>query len=93
MRPIELTMEAFGKLHTSQRSYGQWQQMEEKERRLHRNDMADMFIETAERFEHRLWTPEVRDRLAAIRADVDPEGRFEFGFGPAAASTGLGPNC
>ena len=47
-----LTMEAFGKLHTSQRSYGQWQQMEEKERQLHRNDMADMFIMTAERFEH-----------------------------------------
>lgn len=47
-----LTMEAFGRLHTSQRSYGQWQQMEEKERQLHRNDMAEMFIATAERFEH-----------------------------------------
>ena len=46
-----LTMEAFGKLHTSQRSYGQWAQMEEKERQLHRNDMADMFIMTAERYE------------------------------------------
>ena len=46
-----LTMEAFGKLHTSQRSYGQWTQMEEKERQLHRNDMADMFIMTAERYE------------------------------------------
>lgn len=46
-----LTMEAFGKLHTSQRSYGQWDQMEEKERQLHREDMADMFIMTAERFE------------------------------------------
>jgi uroporphyrinogen decarboxylase len=47
-----LTMEAFGKLHTSQRAYGQWLQMEEKERQLHREDMADMFIMTAERFEH-----------------------------------------
>jgi len=47
-----LTMEAFGKCHTSQRSYGQWAQMEENERRLHREDMADMFIMTAERFEH-----------------------------------------
>ncbi len=46
-----LTMEAFGKLHTSQRHYGQWSQMEEKERQLHREDMADMFIATAERFE------------------------------------------
>lgn len=47
-----LTMEAFGRLHTSQRSYGQWQQMEEKERQLHREDMADLFIKTAERYEH-----------------------------------------
>jgi len=47
-----LTMEAFGRLHFSQRSYGQWDQMEEKERRLHRNDMADLYIATAERFEH-----------------------------------------
>lgn len=46
-----LTMEAFGKLHPSQRSYGQWQQMEEKERQLHREDMADLYIATAERFE------------------------------------------
>jgi len=47
-----LTMEAFGKLHPSQRAYHQWDQMEEKERRLHRNDQADLFIATAERFEH-----------------------------------------
>lgn len=46
-----LTMEAFGKLHTSQRGYHQWGQMEEKERQLHREDMADLFIYTAERFE------------------------------------------
>jgi uroporphyrinogen decarboxylase len=47
-----LTMEAFGKVHPSHRSYHQWTQMEEKERRLHREDMADLFIATAERFEH-----------------------------------------
>ncbi len=47
-----LTMEAFGILHPSQRHYGQWDQMEEKERRLHRNQMADLYIMTAERFEH-----------------------------------------
>jgi len=47
-----LTMEAFGKVHPSHRGYGQWDQMEEKERQLHRNDMADVFIATAERFEH-----------------------------------------
>ncbi|MFH1568259.1 MAG: uroporphyrinogen decarboxylase family protein [Gemmatimonadota bacterium] len=47
-----LTMEAFGRVHPSHRSYGQWDQMEEKERQLHRQDMADLFIRTAERFEH-----------------------------------------
>jgi uroporphyrinogen decarboxylase len=47
-----LTMEAFGRPHPSQRHYGQWGQMEEKERQLHREDMADLYIRTAERFEH-----------------------------------------
>src|SRR5512147_2087942 len=47
-----LTMEAFGKVHPSQRDYRQWMQMEEKERKLHRNEMADIYIATAERFEH-----------------------------------------
>ncbi len=47
-----LTMEAFGKVHPSHRGYGQWQQMEEKERQLHREDMADLYIRTAERYEH-----------------------------------------
>lgn len=47
-----LTMEAFGKVHPNHRDYGQWCQMEESERKLHRNDMADLYIATAERFEH-----------------------------------------
>lgn len=47
-----LTMEAFGRVHPSHRNYEQWDQMEEKERQLHRADMADLFIATAERFEH-----------------------------------------
>ncbi len=47
-----LTMEAFGKVHPGHRNYGQWLQMEKQERRLHREDMADIFIRTAERFEH-----------------------------------------
>jgi len=47
-----LTMEAFGKVHPSHRAYHQWDQMEEKERELHRRDMADVFINTAERFGH-----------------------------------------
>jgi uroporphyrinogen decarboxylase len=47
-----LTMEAFGKVHPQHRSYHQWQQMSEKERQLHRRDMADLYIATAERYEH-----------------------------------------
>jgi len=45
-------MEAFGKVHPSQRHYAQWDQMEERERKLHRADMADVYIATAERFGH-----------------------------------------
>ena len=47
-----LTMEAFGKLHPSQRNYGQWDQMTETERKLHRHEIAQLYIDTAERFEH-----------------------------------------
>ena len=47
-----LTMEAFGKVHPSHRNYEQWLQMEERERKIHRNDIADLYIATAERFEH-----------------------------------------
>ncbi|MCE5315289.1 MAG: uroporphyrinogen decarboxylase family protein [Armatimonadota bacterium] len=47
-----LTMEAFGKLHPLQRCFSQWDQMEEKERQLHREDIADTYIMTAERYEH-----------------------------------------
>ena len=47
-----LTMEAFGKVHPSHRHYNQWVQMEERERQLHREDMADLYIATAERYEH-----------------------------------------
>ena len=47
-----LTMEAFGKVHPSHRDYNQWLQMEERERQLHRADMAELYIATAERYEH-----------------------------------------
>jgi len=47
-----LTMEAFGKVHPSHRNYSQWDQMTEKERQLHRKDMAEIFIKTAEEFNH-----------------------------------------
>ena len=47
-----LTMEAFGKVHPSHRSYDQWGQMRESERQLHRREMAELYIATAERFGH-----------------------------------------
>jgi len=47
-----LTMEAFGKVHPSHRLYRQWDQMSEAERRLHRSEMADIYIQTAETYEH-----------------------------------------
>jgi uroporphyrinogen decarboxylase len=47
-----LTMEAFDKVHPTHRNYAQWVQMEERERQLHRVDMADLYVATAERYEH-----------------------------------------
>ncbi len=47
-----LTMEAFGKVHPSHRSYHQWDQMEDREQIMHLNEMADLYIATAERYEH-----------------------------------------
>jgi len=47
-----LTMEVFGKVHPSHRNYSQWDQMTEKERQLHRKDIAEIFIKTAEKFNH-----------------------------------------
>jgi uroporphyrinogen decarboxylase len=47
-----LTMEALGRTHPSHRAYRQWGQMTETERQLHREDMAEVYIATAERFEH-----------------------------------------
>lgn len=45
-----LTMEVFGKIHPHQRQYAQWQQMSETERQLHRQEMAQLYIDTAERY-------------------------------------------
>ena len=46
-----LTMEAFGRVHPSQRHYHQWDQMSETERTLHRKDVADLHVATCRRFE------------------------------------------
>jgi uroporphyrinogen decarboxylase len=47
-----LTMEAFGRIHPRQRHYGQWMQMSQRERDLHRRDVADIYVQIARRFEH-----------------------------------------
>lgn len=47
-----LTMEAFGRVHPTQRHYHQWDQMEAKERDLHRRDIADVYVQTARHYGH-----------------------------------------
>jgi uroporphyrinogen decarboxylase len=47
-----LTMEVFGKVHPEHRIFGQWGQMSETERQLQRRDMAQLYVDIAERFEH-----------------------------------------
>ncbi|MEK7398008.1 MAG: uroporphyrinogen decarboxylase family protein [Candidatus Poribacteria bacterium] len=47
-----LTQEAFGRPHPSHRNYSNWGQMTESERQTEREDCADLYIKTAERFEH-----------------------------------------
>ncbi|MDO8686458.1 MAG: uroporphyrinogen decarboxylase family protein, partial [Clostridiales bacterium] len=47
-----LTMEALGKVHPIHRNYGQWDQMSEKERELHRNEIAGIYVDTAKRYNH-----------------------------------------
>lgn len=47
-----LTAESIGKIHPSQRSFGQWKQMSHSEQKWHINDVADTFLITAEKYHH-----------------------------------------
>ena len=47
-----LTMESIGKVHPSQRFFGQWNQMSQSEKRLHIEDMASSYIEIAKKYHH-----------------------------------------
>ena len=47
-----LTMEAFGRVHPSHRQYSQWNQMGAREKELQLEDMADLYIKTAQRYDH-----------------------------------------
>jgi uroporphyrinogen decarboxylase len=46
-----LTMEMLGRVHPLHRDYSQWLQMRPAERELHIDDMADVYIQTAEKCE------------------------------------------
>lgn len=47
-----LTMEAFGRVHPAHRNYGQWNQMSREEQKLHIQDMAELYIDTAKIYDH-----------------------------------------
>ncbi len=47
-----LTMEKFGRIHPSHMRFNQWSQMSDCERSLHRENIADTFIMTAEEYGH-----------------------------------------
>lgn len=78
-----LTMDVFGKVHPGHRDYSQWDQMQEKERRLHANDLADLYIAIAERFEHSailVHTRPMRDdiRMRVVQAIREKAGDKYF---------------
>ena len=47
-----LSLEAVGRLHAEQRNYSQWNQMSEKEKSLQMDDMAQTYIDVAEKYHH-----------------------------------------
>ncbi|MDX1359700.1 MAG: uroporphyrinogen decarboxylase family protein, partial [Clostridia bacterium] len=47
-----LTMEKFSRIHPSQRNFYQWDQMSDSERKLHRRDIADLYVAIADEYEH-----------------------------------------
>jgi len=47
-----LTMEAFGKVHPTHRNYHQWNQMSKQEQNLHIADIANLYVDTAVKYNH-----------------------------------------
>lgn len=85
-----LTMEAFGKVHPSHRSYHQWDQMSEAEKRLHRKEIAEIHLRTAEEFEHSAIflhpnpnTPDEINSLTDIVRDISGDKYFLMLHGDA----------
>jgi uroporphyrinogen decarboxylase len=86
-----LTMEEFGRVQPSHRDYRQWDQMTERERELHRRDMAGLFVATAQRFGHSaiFLHPNPKDRteelirLAEIVREISGDTYFVMATGDA----------
>lgn len=49
---FRLTMEAFGRVHPGHRTYFQWDQMSIGEKRAHLKDMAQLYVDIAEKYGH-----------------------------------------
>jgi len=47
-----LTMEAFHRIHGSQKRFSQWNQMSQRERDLHIDEIADLYVTVAEHYNH-----------------------------------------
>lgn len=47
-----LTMEAIGKIHPQHRCFDQWDQMSRREQELHIKDIAETYIQTAQKYDH-----------------------------------------
>jgi len=47
-----LTAESLGRVHPQQRSFGQWGQMSLSEKKWHIDDIADLHIKVAEKYDH-----------------------------------------
>lgn len=78
-----LTMETLGKVHPNNRNYDNWQQMEEKERQLHRLDMAKLYVDIAERYDHAAifvhpnpWSTEETARLCQLVKELSNDKYF-----------------
>lgn len=47
-----LTMESLGRIHLSQKRFSQWTQMSQSERNLHIEEIADLYITVARKYDH-----------------------------------------
>ena len=96
-----LTMEAFGRVHPSSRAYAQWDQMTDRERDLHRRDIADLYVATARKYEQSAiffhppggWKgdDETLRTLEAIR-EISGQDYFLMAHGDATYSVPSGEN-